>query len=226
MITPEIWFTLYMLARKGAIHGRVMITTSELGELLKVSQQTASRRVSTCVTEDYVTRSHTVSGMMLQVTQRGRQELFSILSGLEIAFVPPGDEIEITGQVVQGLGEGAYYVEVYASRFRGAFGFEPYSGTLNVAIKDEESKRAVNRMRQSPPLIVTGFSHEGRTFGDVICYRIKVNGEVEAAVVIAQRTHHSENILEIVAAVNLRERLGLVDGDQVVLALIPLHLAT
>ena len=81
-------------------------------------------------------------------------------------------------------------------------------------------------MRQSPPLIVTGFSHEGRTFGDVICYRMKVNGEVEAAVVIAQRTHHSENILEIIAPVNLRERLGLVDGDQVVLALIPLHLAT
>jgi riboflavin kinase len=60
----------------------------------------------------------------------------------------------------------------------------------------------------------------------VICYRVKINRKIEAAVVIAQRTHHSEEILEVVAPVNIREALGLQDDDKITLTVIPLHLAT
>lgn len=226
MIAPDIWFTVFTLARKGAIHRRITITTSDLGRLLEVSQQTASRRISLCVEEDYIDRTHTVNGMMVKLTNKGQKILEEVLSGLEIAFAPPQIDISIQGKVVRGLGQGAYYVDVYASRFRKALGFKPYSGTLNVQVRDDESKRAVMMMRQSPPLIVSGFSNKGRTFGDVICYRVKVNDQVEAAVVIAQRTHHSENILEVIAPVDLRDELGLEDEDTVSLTVIPLHMAT
>ncbi|UCE11676.1 MAG: CTP-dependent riboflavin kinase [Candidatus Thorarchaeota archaeon] len=226
MTTPDIWFTLYSLARKGALHRSITITTSELGGVLGISQQTASRRISYCVDEGFVARTHTAAGMLLQITERGRRELSEVLGELEIAFVPPGDEIVIRGSVTHGLGEGAYYVEVYATRFREALGFLPFSGTLNVIIREEESRKATTRMRQSPPLIVHGFSYEGRTFGDVICYRVKVDNAVEGAVVIAQRTHHSENTLEVIAPYDLREKLGLEDEDIVELTVIPLHMAT
>ncbi|MFW9962989.1 MAG: DUF120 domain-containing protein [Candidatus Sifarchaeia archaeon] len=226
MIIPDIWFTLYALANKGAIHGKTTITTGELGEILNVSQQTASRRITQCVGQGYLSRIHTAEGMLLQITNKGRDELLYVLSNLEIAFAPPEDEIVIEGSVVTGLGEGAYYVEVYSSKLKAALGFKPHLGTLNVKIADDDSRKAIGRMKNTPPLVVSGFTHKGRTFGDVICYRVKVNRKIEAAVVIAQRTHHSEEILEVVAPINIRDALGLVDDDKVTLTVIPLHLIT
>ncbi|TFH10966.1 MAG: CTP-dependent riboflavin kinase [Candidatus Thorarchaeota archaeon] len=226
MITPDIWFTLYTLSKKGAIHGKTILTTRELGEIMAISQQTASRRISFCVNKGYVARVHTVDGMLLQITDKGREELMQIMTSLEIAFTPPQDEIVIEGQIVTGLGEGAYYIDVYSAKLKNALGFKPHLGTLNVRISNDESRKAVGRMKNSPPLVLTGFRHKGRTFGDVICYRVKVNDEIEAAIVIAQRTHHSDEILEVVAPVDIRSSLKLNDDDNVRLTLIPLHLAT
>jgi riboflavin kinase len=226
MIIPDIWFTLYSLANKGAIHRKTTITTSELGEIMKVSQQTASRRISQCVEQGYLNRVHTADGLLLQITDKGREALLGVLSNLEIAFTPPEDEIVIEGSVVTGLGEGAYYVEVYSSKLRAALGFKPHLGTLNVKITDDDSRKAIGRMKNTPPLVLSGFTHKGRTFGDVICYRVKVNKKIEAAIVIAQRTHHSEEILEVVAPINIRNALALKDDDKVTLTLIPLHMAT
>jgi riboflavin kinase len=224
MITPDIWFTLFSLSKKGAIHTKTILTTRELGEMMGISQQTASRRVSFCVDEGFVTRIHTAEGMLLQITDRGRQELIKIMTSLEIAFTPPQDEIVIEGQIVTGLGEGAYYIDVYSTKLRNALGFKPHLGTLNVKVINDESRKAVGRMKNSPPLVLSGFRHKDRTFGDVICYRVKVNDEIEGAVVIAQRTHHSENILEVVAPVDIRSALKLEDDDMVKLTLVPLHL--
>ena len=226
MIAPDIWFTLYALAQKGAIHRRVSLTTGELGQILDISQQTASRRISSCVEQGYLHRVHTATGMHLQLTELGRKELTDVFNGLEIAFAPPEEEIIIKGNIVLGLGEGAYYVDLYSLKFREALGFTPFSGTLNVRVSDDESFKAIARMKHTPPLIVTGFSHEGRTFGDVICYRVKVNQKIEGSIVIAQRTHHGENVLEVIAPVNLRKILRLQNNDPITLSVVPLHLAT
>jgi riboflavin kinase len=192
--------------------------------MMGISQQTASRRVSYCVDEGFVTRIHTAEGMLLQITDKGRQELIKIMTSLEIAFTPPQDEIVIRGQIVTGLGEGAYYIDIYSTKLRNALGFKPHLGTLNVKVTDDDSRKAVSRMKNSPPLVLPGFRHKGRTFGDVICYRVKVNDELEGAVVIAQRTHHSEDILEVVAPVDIRQTLKLTDDDNIKLTLVPLHL--
>jgi len=226
MVIPDIWFTLYSLANKGAIHSKTTITTRELGEILNVSQQTASRRIAQCVEQGYLNRIHTADGMLLQISDKGREELLYVLSNLEIVFTPPEDEIVIEGSIVTGLGEGAYYIEVYSSKLKAALGFRPHLGTLNVKISDDESRKAIGRMKNTPPLVLSGFTHKGRTFGDVICYRVKINMKIEGAVVIAQRTHHSEEILEIVAPVNIRDALDIVDNDKVTLTVIPLHMKT
>ncbi|RDE14743.1 MAG: riboflavin kinase [Candidatus Thorarchaeota archaeon] len=226
MIEPETWFTLYSLAQLGAIHERVTLTTRQLGNFMGVSQQTASRRVAHCAESGYISRTLTANGMGVELTEQGRNELLQILGGLETALAQTGNEILIRGKVVDGLGEGAYYVDAYSSRFRSALGFAPFSGTLNVKVADEESQRAVSRMKHTPPLVVTGFTREGRTFGDVICYRVRVNDKIEGAVVIAQRTHHSQDILEVIAPVNLRKKLGLGVDEALVLRVVPLHLVT
>jgi riboflavin kinase len=226
MVIPDIWFTLYTLANKGAIYGKTTITTRELGEILNVSQQTASRRIAQCVEQGYLNRVHTADGMLLQISAKGREELLYVLSNLEIVFTPPEDEIVIEGSIVTGLGEGAYYISIYSSKLKESLGFNPHLGTLNVKITDDESRKAIGRMKNTPPLVLSGFTHKGRTFGDVICYRVKINRKIEGAVVIAQRTHHSEEILEIVAPVNIRDALDIEDNDKVTLTVIPLHMIT
>jgi len=226
MVIPDIWFTLYSLANKGAIYSKATITTRELGKLLNVSQQTASRRVAQCVEQGYLNRIHTADGMLLQISDKGREELLNVLSNLEVVFTPPGDEIVIEGSIVTGLGEGAYYIDIYSTKLKEVLGFKPYLGTLNVKIKDDESRKAIGRMKNTPPLVLSGFTHEGRTFGDVICYRVKINQKIEAAIVIAQRTHHSEEILEVVAPIHIRKALKIGDNDKVTLTVIPLHMIT
>ena len=225
MIAPEVWFTLYVLAKEGAVQKRTVLTTRRLGDLLGVSQQTASRRVTYCAEEGYVNRVHTANGMLVQLSKKGIKELKSVMTGLELALVPFEEEIVIAGRVVHGLGQGAYYVDAYSPRFHELLGFEPFSGTLNVKIVDDESRNAINRMKLTPPLIVPGFTHEDRTFGDVVCYRVRVNQKVDGAVVIAQRTHHGQEILEIISETNLRSKLKLKDNDLVTLTIVPLHKA-
>ena len=191
-----------------------------------ISQQTASRRITFCADEGLVERIHTADGMLLQITEKGREELLLVMTNLEVAFAPPVDDIIIEGHIVTGIGEGAYYIDVYSAKLRAALGFKPHLGTLNVKVIDEESRKAVGRMKNSPPLVLSGFSYKGRTFGDVICYRVKINNEIEGAVVIAQRTHHSEDILEVVAPMNIRDELNLEEESKVTLTVIPLHMAT
>lgn len=226
MLNPEIWYTLYILAKRGAVYHRCNRTTRELGTMLGVSQQTASRRITECERAGLIRRLHTPEGTSLQLTERGQSHLRNVLTELQIAFSPPTEKIVIEGIVTNGLGEGAYYVDIYATRFQEALGFRPFAGTLNIRVVREDSRNALVAMKNTPPLVVRGFSHEGRTFGDVICYRVRVQEQVEGAVVIAQRTHHDKDVLEIIAPVNIRTTLGLKNNDMVQLVVIPLHMVT
>jgi riboflavin kinase len=42
-----------------------------------------------------------------------------------------------------------------------------------------------------------------------------VNGEVEGALIVADRTGYDLSVMEVIAPVSLRERFGLEDGDVV-----------
>jgi riboflavin kinase len=64
------------------------------------------------------------------------------------------------------------------------------------------------------PIVIQGFSDGERTFGAGKCYLITING-IKSAVIIPERTHYPANLLEIIAPVNLREKLHLRDGDEV-----------
>jgi riboflavin kinase len=55
---------------------------------------------------------------------------------------------------------------------------------------------------------------------------VRVNDKIEGAVVIAQRTHHSQDTLEVIAPVNLKKKLGLGVDEALTLRVVPLHLVT
>ena len=103
-------------------------------------------------------------------------------------------------------------------------GFDPYPGTLNVTVTGEnlEKKRHVER---GPGLRIEGFSDGERSFGACTCYPLVLNDEVEGALLVADRSIHEPEVLEIVSPHYIRKRLELSDGDTVRVRFVPLRLS-
>ncbi|HXW11749.1 MAG TPA: DUF120 domain-containing protein, partial [Nitrososphaeraceae archaeon] len=56
-----------------------------------------------------------------------------------------------------------------------------------------------------------------RTYGWVKCYPVIINGneKIRSDLLILERTHHDNNMLEIIAPVNIKKVLNLKNGDNV-----------
>ena len=136
-----------------------------------------------------------------------------------------GDSKKMEGTVFSGLGEGKYYMSLdgYVRQFVSKFGFKPYSGTLNLRVKSGDTVRFTSTLKE---IHVEGFKAESRTFGGLICYHASISNnhgegkksvKIIGAIVIPERTHYDNSILELIAPINLRKRLSIKDGDKVML---------
>jgi riboflavin kinase len=117
----------------------------------------------------------------------------------------------ITGTVFSGKGEGAKYVGLpwVKEQIIRKLGFVPYVGTLNIRLTEDDAKRLANVLEKAKAIEISpvaGF-RRGK------CYRASLADGIECAIVIPDVTDHSEDVLEIVAPVNLRDRFHLGDGD-------------
>jgi len=163
-----------------------------------------------------IERERATRGETVRITEKGMQELNKMHLTLHGILEGPKTELTVEGEVFSGLGEGAYYVSqpVYLRQFQEKLGFTPFLGTLNVRLKKKHLKDR-SLMDSLSYVEIQGFKNGGRSFGAGKCYRVMLNDEVEAFVVVALRTHYGEDVLEILAPVNLRERLKLKDGNSV-----------
>ena len=95
-------------------------------------------------------------------------------------------------------------------------GFKPYPGTLNISLigKDEILKRAL--VEKAADIVIEGFSDEKRAYGGARCIKALLDGE-EVVIIFIERTHYSRDVVEVISPLCLREKLGLKDGDKVVL---------
>ncbi len=109
-----------------------------------------------------------------------------------------------------GWERGAYYVKQYEPLIEEYLGFKPYPGTLNVKILFP--KTVLDAVCNIRPVIIPGFVKDGRTFGDVKAYPPVRIEDIEGAIVVPSRTIHPPRIAEVIAPVNLREKLKLKDG--------------
>ncbi|MFH1977894.1 MAG: DUF120 domain-containing protein [Candidatus Aenigmatarchaeota archaeon] len=110
--------------------------------------------------------------------------------------------MEIRGIVVSGAREGEIYVPRYNKIFLEKLGFEAFPGTLNIRV--EEKPVLENEIKIIPD---KGFKLK--------CFNISIHDN-KGAIIVPEETKHSENILEIVSPINLREKLNLKDGDEVI----------
>jgi riboflavin kinase len=205
---------LLELARMGAAKKTIFLSSSKLSSRIKASQQTASRKLCELERSGFITRSNTVRGQSVRLTEKGAAVLEEIYYSLKRIIEEEFAELSFEGKVVSGMGEGKYYISQtgYCSQFEDKLGFSPYPGTLNLLLEHEQDMYVRQELEVSPYILVEGFSNGSRTFGAVKCYKVEVNG-VGGALIMPIRTHHPKNVIEVISQEYLKGRLRLKDGD-------------
>ena len=207
---------LLELAIMGAAKKTINLSSSKFGERINASQQTASRKLCELEKEGLITKSNTVRGQSIRLTEKGTTVLEEIYYSLKKIIEEEFIELSFEGKVVSGMGEGKYYISQtgYTSQFEERLGFLPFPGTLNLLVEKEQDMYVRQMLEGSPYILVEGFSNGLRTFGAVKCYSVEVNG-IPGALIMPLRTHHPKNVIEIISSENLKARLKLKDGDYV-----------
>ncbi len=123
--------------------------------------------------------------------------------------------MKIKGNIVRGLGESGKFLAIdWVNRaVCDTFRFNPFCGTLNIDVKDPAIQQALKA--QGKERIAS--CEEG--FCDALAFRGVINGRYECGVIIPLVPNYPEHILEIVAPVQLKDALGIDDGDEVELEL-------
>jgi riboflavin kinase len=117
----------------------------------------------------------------------------------------------LRGKVFSGKGEGEKFIRLpwVKEQIAKKIGFVPYSGTLN--IKLEENSAKLNLLKKTRALEISpaaGFCR-GK------CFKAHLTDNVECAIVIPEIADYPEDVLEVIAPINLRDKLSLKNGDTV-----------
>jgi len=206
-------FALRKIALMGGMDDYVSVSSRELGEMLEMSQQSASKRILELLDEKLIDRDLGARKQRIRITQKGAELMKAEYNEYRRIFEYE-DHIVIRGTVTSGLGEGGYYIcqNGYMEQFETVLGFKPYQGTLNVVV-DKEDIGKLDLVRSTAGHLIKGFVSEGRSFGDVIAYKAKIKN-TDCAIVVPERSHYKETV-EIVCQYHLRRSLSLQDKDRV-----------
>ncbi len=206
-------FALRKLALLGAIDDYVAISSRELGDALNMSQQSASKRILELLDEKLIVRDLGARRQRIRITPKGVDELKKEYNEYRRIFELT-DHITIHGVVSSGMGEGGYYIcqDGYMSQFQSKLGFTPFEGTLNIQVSAEDSGK-LDIIKNTAGQLISGFTCDGRSFGNVVAYKAKIHN-IDCAIVVPDRSHYTST-LEIICQYHLRRTLSLSDGDRV-----------
>ncbi len=215
MIPAEDLQCLKAIAVRGGCHGPVFVSTQSIGEMLGISQQTASRRLKGLESAGFITRIVAADGQHVTVTKPGEETLRKEYQEYCRIFSEGGKSYLLSGSVVSGIGEGKYYMSLgpYKEQFSAFLGFEPYPGTLNIRLAPSSMtvRKKIDALEWTR---IKGFSTDGRTFGDARCIPCRI-GTITCGIVVPGRTHYPDDLVEVIAPIALRRKLGVEDNDSV-----------
>jgi riboflavin kinase len=202
---------LKQIALKGGIHDYVSMSTKKLGDMLNISQQSASNRMLELSKLGMVMRDVEGRAQKVKLTEKGMGVLRREFADYQHIFELEGI-LSIRGALTSGLGEGQYYMQQkgYYDQFVKKLKFRPYIGTLNLKLSGAELAK-VDVLRNMGSIRVEGFKDGARTFGDVRAYPALIKN-LECAVIMPDRSHHID-VLEVISPHFLRKKAKLTDGD-------------
>lgn len=120
------------------------------------------------------------------------------------------EDIKLSGVVFSGVGKGRKFValSLVKHQIERKLGFTPFPGTLNIKISEENSLEEIIKKKS----FIRICSKKGDCNGKLIRALI---GCFDCAIVVPEITDYPKSVVEVVAPVNLREKLRIYDGDKV-----------
>ena len=214
-IKPSLLITVYKLIEVGAYPNEIIFTTTDLAKLLSASQQTASRHLIDLERMGLIHRVRLGRRESIKITS-GVKHLDTMFLTLKRVFELKSSETVFEGVLFSGLGEGAYYISQpgYEKQFEEKLGFEPYAGTLNLRVREEDQEK-VRLLEASPFNLIEGFTNGNRSFGPAKCFQGEIADKVQGALIFPVRTHYAGDVVELISPQCLRKTLHLKDGDTV-----------
>lgn len=212
--------TLAHLLKLGKGSTCAEITTTELGNFINRSQQSASKYLVDLEKAGLLERSKAGQKFKILITEKGVDEVLNLHQTIKSSIeVLDRSGLQLDGKVVSGMGEGAYYMSLdgYQTQFSEKLGYKPYPGTLNLKLLSQSTISMRSIMDSYPSIFIRGFTDSSRSYGWVKCYPAILNkGAMDkAAVIVLERTHYDKSILEVIAPVCVKETLGIRNGDDV-----------
>jgi len=127
-------------------------------------------------------------------------------------------KINIKGEVFSGSGDGTKYTSLpwVKKQMEDKLGFTPHPGTLNLRLSGEHVK--LRKLLHEAEGVEILPMEKGYCRGK--CLRAYLMDGIACAVVLPAVPGYPEDVLEVLAPINLRERLGLKDGDSVEITVI------
>lgn len=205
-------FTLRKIALLGGLDDYIAVSSRELGTALNMSQQSASKRILELLELGLIVRDLGARKQRIKLTSTGVDELKKEYNEFRRIFELT-DHITLHGAIKDGMGEGQYYIdqEGYQVQFEEKLGFKPYPGTLNISV-DKEDIGKLDMVKSTAGIPINGFTHGGRSFGDVIAYKSKIKN-IDCAVIVPARSHYVD-IIEVICHYHLRRTLSLNTDDR------------
>jgi riboflavin kinase len=215
MIMAEDLQCLKKIALMGGCKEPIWASSQMLGGELKISPQTASRRLISLEKLGLINRTIRADGQYIAITKEGEKELKREYTEYCKVFGNNKGHFVLEGEVIDGLGEGRYYVSIpeYHRQFVEKLGFEPYPGTFNVKL-NPASIHIRKKLDALYWIDINGFAADERTFGIARSLPCTVGGH-PCAIIVPSRTHYPEDVIEIISPVQLRTTLNVKSGDRV-----------
>ena len=209
--------TLTHLLSKGAKHNFVTVTTSSLGKSIRKSQQAASKHLLELENNQFIERIINGRNISVKITPKGFSEMVKLSTVLQKSLDSSPAHVELKGTLVSGMGEGSYYMSLkgYTNQFKSKIGYVPFPGTLNVRLDKKVHQEAIKQFESLDGILIKSFSDGKRTYGWVKCFPAKLNQSINCQLIILERTHHDDSIIELISKVCIRKSGRLKDGSKV-----------
>lgn len=120
--------------------------------------------------------------------------------------------VNVKGKVFSGGGEGARFIKLpwVNKQITEKLGFTPHPGTLNIKLTENSAniKELLRKAKATEILPKKDFC-SGR------CFNAYFMNNLKCAIVIPEIANYPEDVIEVIAPINLRRKFQLKDGDLV-----------
>ena len=127
--------------------------------------------------------------------------------------------LEITGKIVSGAGEGAFFTQIdwVLQQCDQKLGFKPYPGTLNLEVAPDDLPTITSRAQKEGVELIS----PDPKFCNAKAFPIRL-GKINAAIIMPEEKVriHAENIIEIIAPLNIKATLNVKDGASLSIVLL------